>query len=227
MRNQSGKIDIVQLISDKLVKYKDLAGEQMAAENFQLRLKQPAINVIEGAKTLTTPAWYVDELKIKLNIKSLISDSINRNSFLNIIHVIALHNVNYKNNLEYIGDVLYRSNILDKGYKDSLIQGLSVIVKTSNAINILDPSMRILLNYRRIRSVDELLQIKPGEILFFNTLEGNSVHMLISLGNGLFSGKGNSQLCPYLKDSNNIIMAEQIGQFVGDQIEGYGSSLGK
>ena len=87
--------------------------------------------------------------------------------------------------------------------------------------------MRILLNYRRIRSVDELLQIKPGEILFFNTLEGNSVHMLISLGNGLFSGKGNSQLCPYLKDSNNIIMAEQIGQFVGDQFEGYGSSLGK
>ncbi|HGJ5875557.1 MAG TPA: hypothetical protein ACHBX0_03080 [Arsenophonus sp.] len=72
-----------------------------------------------------------------------------------------------------------------------------------------------------------MLQIKPGEILFFNTLGGNSVHMLVSLGNVLFSSKRNSQLCPYLKDSNSIIMAEQISQFVGDQFEGYGSSLGE
>lgn len=51
--------------------------------------------------------------------------------------------------------------------------------------------------------------------------------MLVSLGNGLFSGNNNSKLGAYLNNSNSIIMAEQIGNFVDDKIERYAPELGK
>ncbi|WGO83479.1 hypothetical protein [Arsenophonus apicola] len=207
----------------KLIKYRDFAGEQMAVANFRLYFNQSAIDIIDGSKTLNSPDWYIKELTAKTDI----NPTINKNPLLNVVHAIELNNKTYKNNWEYISDVLYRSHKIDEQYKEPLIRGLSTIARNSNAKNIFDPSMRILRSYRQVRSMNELIQAKAGEILFFYTEEEKLVHMLVSLGNGLFSGRGNSKLGAYLNNSNSMIMAEQIGNFVSDKIERYAPELGK
>jgi hypothetical protein len=214
----------------KLIKYKDFAGEQMAVANFRLYFNQSAIDiidVIEGTKTLNSPDWYIKVLTAKTDINPTINYTINKNPLLNVVHAIELNNKTYKNNWEYISDILYRSHKIDEQYKEPLIRGLSTIARDSNAKNIFDPSMRILRSYRQVRSMNELIQAKAGEILFFYTEEEKLVHMLVSLGNGLFSGNNNSKLGGYLNNSNSIIMAEQIGNFVSDKIERYSPELGK
>ncbi|HGJ5881554.1 MAG TPA: hypothetical protein ACHBZ9_21575, partial [Arsenophonus nasoniae] len=220
----------------KLIKYKDFAGEQMAVANFRLYFNQSAIDiidiidiidVIEGTKTLNSPDWYIKELTTKTDINPTINYIINKNPLLNVVHAIELHGTTYKNNWEYISDVLYRSHKIDEQYKEPLIRGLSAIARDSNAKNIFDPSMRILRSYRQVRSMNDLIQAKAGEILFFYTENDKLVYMLVSLGNGLFSGNNNSKLGAYLNNSNSIIMAEQIGNFVDDKIERYAPELGK
>ncbi|RXK33925.1 hypothetical protein BBD39_06840 [Arsenophonus endosymbiont of Bemisia tabaci Asia II 3] len=124
--------------SDKLIKYKDFASEQMAATNFRLNFNQSTINLIEGIQVLTSPGWSLNELVTKTNIDPIISYKINKNLFLNIIHVIDINGVTYKNNWDYISDVLYRSHKRDNQHKELLIRGLLTIAQNLNTKNIID-----------------------------------------------------------------------------------------
>lgn len=209
--------------NDSLLKYKDFIGEQMAANSPIIYSNTLPFENIEGSKILKTPDWYLNELSEQRVFKNKIDYSINENPIRDTIHKMHWYSKLPSINNKYIADVLYNSNLLlNKEYKKNLTEGLLKIQQNKNIENMQSLLLQVLHSYREINNMDELLLIKPGEIVFLNDEEGKVISMVISLGNGLFSSLENSKLSPYLINNNGIIMAEQMGQFVEGQLARFG-----
>jgi hypothetical protein len=209
--------------ADSVVKYKDFVGEQMAASEFKKYSYMSATEVIDGTQILTKPDWYLNELSGQRVFKNKINYSINNNPIRDIVHKMYWYNKLPKDNNNYISEVLYNAKLLiNKEYKQKLAEGLSRIQQNQAIENSQSLWLQVLHSYREINNMDELLLVKPGEIVFLNTEEGKLISMMISLGNGLFSSLENNKLCASLINNNGIIMAEQIGQFVEGQLERFG-----
>lgn len=217
-----------QAFADSVVRYKDFVDEEIAVDSFKKYLNLDVAEAIKDSKALTMPAWYTGELTGQNNFIKKFNNLINNNSIHNILHEMYWYNILPKDNINYIAEVLYQANILlNKENKKKLIEALSRVLQNQNIKNSESLWLQALDNYRRINTMDELLLVKPGEIIFFNNQEGKLVSMMVSLGNGLFSSLENNKLCPYLKNNNGIIMAEQIGLFVQGQLEQYTTPVTK
>ncbi|HGJ5860243.1 MAG TPA: hypothetical protein ACHBX6_11235 [Arsenophonus nasoniae] len=217
-----------QAFADSVVRYNDFVNEEIAEGSFKKYLNLQIAEAIKNSKALTTPAWYSAQFTGQKNFIDKFNSLINNNSIHNILHEMYWFNNLPKDNINYIAEVLYQANILlNKENKKKLVGALSKILQNENIKNSESLWLQALDNYRQINSMDELLLVKPGEIIFFNNQEGKLVSMLVSLGNGLFSSLENNKLCPYLKNNNGIIMAEQIGLFVQGQLEQYTTPVTK
>ncbi|WGO82940.1 hypothetical protein [Arsenophonus apicola] len=217
-----------QAFANSVVRYNDFVNEEIAEGSFKKYLNLELAEAIKNSTALTTPAWYTEQLTGQKNFIDKFNSLINNNSIHNILHEMYWYNNLPKDNINYIAEVLYQANILlNKENKEKLVEALSKILQNENIKNSESLWLQALDNYRQIDTMDELLFVKPGEIIFFNNQEGKLVSMMVSLGNGLFSSLENNKLCPYIKNNNGIIMAEQIGLFVQGQLEQYTTPVTK
>ena len=114
---------------------------------------------------------------------------------------------------DYAAELLEDAKLLSSESASSLKAGL----KQAFA-NPAKGTDELLASSRIIESEEQLLRVKPGEILIFSEVDPHGkitrrVHVMVSLGNGRFAGMKNSTLGSSLNDSKSILTAEQLGEF--------------
>ncbi|WP_334470550.1 hypothetical protein [Arsenophonus sp. PmNCSU2021_1] len=135
-----------------------------------------------------------------------------RNRIREVIRSNMLTGTKYETAELYIADILKQANVINELQERSLIENLK---KTKHYTNFLHNS-GLFNNVKKITTMDELLQIKQGELVVFTQTLANTdrpVHAMVSVGNGRFAGVKNNLLDVNLGDGKKIITAEQLGQF--------------
>lgn len=114
---------------------------------------------------------------------------------------------------DYAAQLLEDAKLLSSKSALSLKEGLKQALA-----NPAKGTDELLSTSRVVDSEEQLLCVKPGEILIFSEVDPagkitRHVHVMVSLGNGRFAGMKNSALGPTLNDTKSILTAEQLGEF--------------
>ncbi|MFW0003641.1 MAG: hypothetical protein AB8W37_04025 [Arsenophonus endosymbiont of Dermacentor nuttalli] len=112
----------------------------------------------------------------------------------------------------YTADILKQSNIITEIDQRLLIENLKKTKHYTNFSQYNDLFNKV----KKVTTMDDLLQIKPGELVVFTEALPNPsrpAHTMVNIGNGRFAGIKNSLLDVNLGDGKKIITATQLGQF--------------
>lgn len=145
-----------------------------------------------------------------------------RNRIREAIRSNMLAGIKYESAELYIADILKQANIITELQERSLIENLK---KAKHYTDFL-PNSDLFNDVQKITTIDDLLQIKQGQLVVFTKTVTNTdrpVHAMVSVGNGRFAGIKNSLLDVSLGDGKKIITAEQLGQFEGGILKHSGS----
>ncbi|WGL94764.1 hypothetical protein [Arsenophonus nasoniae] len=145
-----------------------------------------------------------------------------RNRIREAIRSNMLAGIKYESAELYIADILKQANIITELQERSLIENL----KKAKYYTDFLPNSDLFNDVQKITTIDDLLQIKQGQLVVFTKTVTNTdrpVHAMVSVGNGRFAGIKNSLLDASLGDGKKIITAEQLGQFEGGILKHSGS----
>ncbi|MCO2278066.1 hypothetical protein FA378_26560 [Pseudomonas aeruginosa] len=204
--------------SRKLIKYKDFRNPSPATTEFHPYPGHSPMDVIDGGTLLTAPQWYKTMTNWKPTGVAHVADDV----------VYALRDAVRANMLsgsgqgvcwDYATDVLREADILTPIQAKRLTDGFK---KASNYRGMGDSGRvdNLIADIRSVSNNDELLRVKPGELVVFMEVDPNlpakgarPVHVMTSLGNGRFAGMKNDLLNSQLGTGKGILTAEELGSF--------------
>ncbi|WP_413732043.1 hypothetical protein [Sodalis sp. RH20] len=200
--------------SAALITYKDFATEQLAQDyqesfmisrdNEQLLLSPPGFSeLLQPATPITFSTFlsHYDGVEQQLLLQKKIRKSI-------------IKDQTSKNSYEFIISVMQKAGQLTLNQKDNL---LAAYKKNSP-----EAMLEIIPHPFQIRTYSDMLRIEPGKLVRFTNLQDSSIsHLMLSVGNGRFTGMNNSLLDAELSDEKCILITEQLGHFKDDVLVTY------
>ncbi|MCO2763052.1 hypothetical protein FA293_31820 [Pseudomonas aeruginosa] len=122
---------------------------------------------------------------------------------------------------DYTIDILRESRFVDPSKAEALSVGFKNAAAQRNGAT---GSVDHLITARTISTADELRQVKEGEVLVFVQIDPNvssnvgarPIHVMVSFGNGKFSGMNNQPVKGASANGKHIYTAEELGSFNAD-----------
>ncbi|HBO5145228.1 TPA: hypothetical protein L4W69_005767, partial [Pseudomonas aeruginosa] len=211
--------------SRKLIKYKDFSNPRSAATEFHSYPGHSPKDVIDGSTLLTAPQWYKTLTNWKPTGVARVADDVvyaglgRSNPVRDAARANMLSGSNQGVCWDYATDVLREADMLTPIQAKNLTDGLK---KASNYHGMGDSGRvdNLIADVRSVSNNDELLRVKPGELVVFMEVDPNlpakgarPVHAMTSLGNGRFAGMKNDLLNGQLGSGKGILTAEELGRF--------------
>ncbi len=197
-------------IGYELIKYKDFEHRE-DAKYFPFRESMSASNYIKDGYLLTDPNWYQASLVKKYNHVYNSKYSFQRTvakDFRSAMRSLRHSKTIHFDKQEYPIKILYRCGKINTETFDLLIN----IIKSAKIDSY--NSGALLTHKVRLSSIEDLLKVNEGKLVGFYSLSNQLEHLLLSLGNGRFTGVQNNFFDNGLPERPSIIIAEQMGEFV-------------
>ncbi|HGJ5866150.1 hypothetical protein [Arsenophonus nasoniae] len=206
--------------SNKLIKYKDFNTANRASDVYNAYPGHAPNEIIDGEKILITPPWYWKTVKKDINQNDLIElSNIDSNATPTIrdqIYQIATTDLPIKDNFTFTAEILQHSGLINEAQKTKLIDRLKNISQQAGSSRY-EQLNELIEQAHQITTIDQLLQLKKGELVVFSDNDSelvyknkSRVHTMVSLGNGRFATMASNALDPSLDDGMQFLMAEQL-----------------
>jgi hypothetical protein len=200
----------------ELIKYKDF--ELITdAKTFQFREALSPIYYIQDGFLLKEPFWYRSLLVSGLPFTRQPGHTPATPRFSGNL-IGAMRSLRFNRNItlsmeEYPLKLLMRWGELSE---EDMAKALKLI---NEALRYAGKASEIFSVKRQITSLDDLLKVNAGKLLAFIGPSERLEHLLLSLGQGRFTGFGNSFFDPGLPDRVSLIIAEHLGKFTAGKLE--------
>lgn len=207
----------------KLIKYKDFSTSSQAAREFNSLLGHSPLDLIDGGVLLSIPQWYKQ-------VTGWNPSGIARSGNTKILNFNPVLEAAKANRLgsrgvcwDYAVGVLNEANMISREGGQRLTRGL---INASNYRGLWGNGRidNLIRGPRAIKTMDELLKVRQGEMLIFMEVDPNMplkgerpIHAMTSTGDGIFTGNKSTVLHSSLGDGKVILPAEHLGTFEGGQ----------
>ncbi|XTZ37175.1 hypothetical protein ACQYRI_14420 [Salmonella enterica] len=215
-------------LSDRLlIKYADYPTLDQAMKVFNPHNKNihwGPNKKIPDAMVLRQPYWYFPDAPMENTPALPGREYAGRLGYTNPIREAArlsqLSTGHYIDSGNYAVTLLENAELLTKGRASELRAGLMYAMDPEVTTHTPGEMELLLENAKIVNNEDELLRIRPGQLLVFMATfpdrpgqNALPVHVMTSTGDGCFAGLKNSILDPSLGDEKKILTAEQLGMF--------------
>ncbi|MGR4050092.1 hypothetical protein [Kosakonia cowanii] len=217
-----------------LIKYADYRSRAKAHKMFGVHSEYTSHGpqaIIPNAKVLRRPEWYYPDSfaaesivgKNADGVKTMVPGPAAENKVMSSVRRSQWKTVTTDDATDYAVGIFENSELLNKETASLLRQSIKGTEREGAALT---EASGLLETPRLMTSLEELLRLDKGEMLFFckanaavMTTPTQPFHVMVSVGNGRFAGINNSILDEALSNDPRILLAEQLGDFAGTQFK--------
>ncbi len=196
-------------LDQELIKYRDFELIE-DAKHFPFREAISPSNYIQDGHLLREPLWYKPLLVKKLNNRNKAKFQVKNleiKSYRSAMRSMRYNKKQFEIKELYPLHILYKCGKIDQ----EILKITTFLIKHAK----IDPenSNSALKDIVRLTSSDDLLKVNEGKLVAFYGVNHHLEHLILSLGNGKFTGVKNTYFDESLPERASIVIAEQLGEF--------------